>query len=92
VGSTEWSSNPDTLQKNRADAPGCFPALTDYQKTFADQAKYTLVAGMFVQTSSYFRLSSLVTIGTAEFNLYSLLFMDNRGYFIHPIQRTFSPD
>jgi general secretion pathway protein K len=92
VGSVEWSSDPEALQKNRASAPGCFPAKSDYQKTFSDQAKYTAAAGMFVTSSNYFRLSSLVTIGTAEFNLYSLLLMDGQGYFIHPIQRTFSPD
>jgi general secretion pathway protein K len=93
VGSSEWSSDGGVaLQKNRADAPGCFPSKTDYQKTFSDPAKYTAAQGMFVTTSNYFRLSSLVTIGTAEFNLYSLLFMDGQGYFIHPIQRSFSPD
>jgi general secretion pathway protein K len=93
VGSTEWSSDGGAaLQKNRAEAPGCFPSLTDYQKTFADNAKYTAVAGMFGTSTKYFRLSSLVTIGTAEFNLYSLLLMDSQGYFIHPIQRSFSPD
>jgi general secretion pathway protein K len=94
VGSLTWSSNQgQALQKNRADAPGCFPTKTiDYQPTFSDQAKYTAAAGMFGSSSHYFRLSSLVTIGTAEFNLYSLLYMDNQGYFIHPIQRTFSPD
>lgn len=92
VGSVDWSSDPEALQKNRASAAGCFPAKSDYQKTFSDQAKYTAAAGMFVTTSNYFRLSSLVTIGTAEFNLYSLLLMDNQGYFIHPIQRSFTPD
>jgi general secretion pathway protein K len=92
VGSTEWSSNPDTLQKNRADTPGCFPSKTDYGRTFSDQTKFTAAQGKFGQTSKYFRLSSLVTIGTAEFNLYSLLLMDGQGYFIHPVQRSFSPD
>jgi general secretion pathway protein K len=92
VGSTEWSSNPDTLQKNRASAPGCFPSLTDYQTTFSDKTKYAAAQAKFGTTSNYFRLSSLVTIGTAEFNLYSLLLMDGQGYFIHPIQRSFSPD
>jgi hypothetical protein len=47
---------------------------------------------MFGTTSQYFRLSSLITIGTTEFNLYSLLYMDNQGNYIHPLQRSFSPD
>jgi hypothetical protein len=46
----------------------------------------------FGTTSQYFRLNSLVTIGTSEFNLYSLLYMENPGYYIHPVQRSFSPD
>jgi hypothetical protein len=68
--------------------------LADYGKTFTDPAKFTNASDRYFKTTSkYFRLSSLVTIGTAEFNLYSLLLMDNnQGYFIHPIQRSFSPD
>jgi type II secretory pathway component PulK len=96
IGSQEWSggNGEETLAKNRADANACFPSLADYGKTFANPANFTNAGDRyFKQTSRYFRLASLVTIGTAEFNLYSLLFMDsNQGYFIHPIQRTFSPD
>jgi general secretion pathway protein K len=92
VGSVNWSSDPEALQKNRASAPGCFPTKAEYGQTFSDQTKFTAAQGKFGTTSKYFRLSSLVTIGTAEFNLYSLLLMDGQGYFIHPIQRSFSPD
>jgi len=93
TGSTNWEDE-EALQKNRATAPGCFPAIaTDYQPTFSDQTKFAKVQAQFLQqTSSFFRLSSLVTIGSAEFNLYSLLYLDNKGYFAHPIQRSFSPD
>ena len=92
VGTVTWSSDPNALQKNRASAPGCFPTMQVYQTSFSDQTKYQAAQGKFQTTSKYFRLSSLVTIGTAEFNLYSLLYLDSNGYFIHPIQRTFSPD
>jgi general secretion pathway protein K len=92
VGSVNWSSDPDSLAKNRADANGCFPTMAALGPTFADPAKLAAAASFFVTNSQYFRLSSLVTIGTAEFNLYSLLLMDTQGYFIHPIQRSFSPD
>jgi general secretion pathway protein K len=34
------------------------------------------LAQKFSETSSYFRLASFITIGSAEFNLYSLLYMD----------------
>jgi general secretion pathway protein K len=93
VGSVNWSSDPESLAKNRSTAPGCFPTVADYQASFADAAKYAAASDRYFKTTSkYFRLSSLVTIGSAEFNLYSLLLMDSQGYFIHPIQRSFSPD
>jgi general secretion pathway protein K len=52
----------------------------------------------FAETSSFFRLSSLITIGSTEFNLYSLLFRDTGGggqgggAAVRPIQRSFTPD
>lgn len=87
----EYSVDPEGFEKNRAAAGGCFPKLGEYQAAFA-----TKDAGnqhiKFGTTSHYFRLSSLVTIGTAEFNLYSLLFQDDNGGFVHPILRTYSAD
>jgi general secretion pathway protein K len=83
--------DPEALAKNRANAPGCFPSKTDLANTF-DPQTLGQIQGRLQQTSQYFRLQSLVTIGTAEFNLYSLLYMDSQGYFLHPIQRSFSPD
>ncbi|MBS0417100.1 MAG: type II secretion system minor pseudopilin GspK [Proteobacteria bacterium] len=90
--SVEWEDET-ALQKNRASAPGCFPDLKDYGASFgADASKLGNSTTRFKTSSSYFRLSSLVTIGSAEFNLYSLLYLDGQGYFVHPIQRSFSPD
>jgi len=91
-GSSEWEDEA-ALAKNRASAPppGCFPDANAYRTTFGAQAGTSFNASLFAETSSYFRLSSLVTIGSAEFNLYSLLYLDNQ-YFVHPIQRSFSPD
>lgn len=81
------------LAKNRETAPGCFPDLNSYTTQNLDASDLQLAgSGRFGTTSQYFRLSSLVTIGTSEFNLYSLLYMESPGYFIHPVQRSFSPD
>ena len=93
TGATNFEDE-DALQKNRASAPGCFPTIqTDYAAIFADKAQFAKVQPFLLQSSNYFRLSSLVTIGSAEFNLYSLLFLENGpGYLVHPIQRSFSPD
>jgi general secretion pathway protein K len=81
------------LAKNREGAPGCFPELTSYKTQNLDTNDLQLAGDKrFGTTSQYFRLTSLVTIGSTEFNLYSLLYMENPGYLIHPIQRSFSPD
>lgn len=93
-GQRSFSADPAGLAKNRDSAGACFPDFTSYT-TQNLNAKELQLAGSkrFGTTSSYFRLSSLVTIGTAEFNLYSLLYMEpGPAYLIHPIQRSFSPD
>jgi general secretion pathway protein K len=82
-------SDEALLQKNRA--AGCFPKPdTEYKAAFDNPADYQKVSGKFQQTSSYFRLTSLVTIGTTEFNLYSLLYRDQNG--ARPIMRSYTPD
>jgi general secretion pathway protein K len=88
--SVEWQDEA-ALQKNREGAPGCFPTSTDYSKSFGSQTGVSFDSSRFSTSSNFFRLSSLVTIGSAEFNLYSLLYLDTQ-YFVHPIQRSFSPD
>jgi len=45
----------------------------------------------FVTNSPYFRLTSFVTIGSTEFNLYSLLYQDQTGN-VRPLLRTYTPD
>jgi general secretion pathway protein K len=91
--STFSSDQGAGLAKNREAAPGCFPDLTSYKTQNLDANDLQLAGDKrFGTTSQYFRLTSLVTIGSTEFNLYSLLYMENPGYLIHPIQRSFSPD
>jgi general secretion pathway protein K len=118
-GHTDFSSDPQALGKNRQNATGCFPTLTNYQSAFdpkvwagtgtAQAAPGVTgtpgqplqpgaptgpqgVQGKFGQTSSYFRLTSVVSIGSTEFNLYSLLYQDTQQRMVRPIQRSFSPD
>jgi general secretion pathway protein K len=91
-GTTDFSSDPQALEKNRATAPGCFPNQNDYMATVEDPNEKAFVQSKIGTTSQYFRLTSLITIGTTEFNLYSLLLVDTNGYFVHPIQRSFTPD
>jgi general secretion pathway protein K len=90
-GQTEFSATQGQLEKNRTGSPGCFPTLDNYRAAFRDQKAYAAVQAKLGQTSAYFRLTSFVTIGGAEFNLYSLLFRDTTGA-VRPIQRSFTPD
>jgi general secretion pathway protein K len=46
----------------------------------------------FDEHSKYFKLTSYVTIGTAEFNLYSVLFQDGQAGEVRPILRSYTPD
>ena len=46
------------------------------------------IASRFSDTSSYFRLTTRVTLGTTEFTLYSLLYRGSGGK-VTPLLRTF---
>lgn len=89
-GRQEFGLDPEQLLKNRQAAGACFPSLTDYQAAFGGQ-KQAQGSQQFGQNSSYFKLTSFVTIGTTEFNLYSLLYQDATGS-VRPILRTYTPD
>ncbi len=91
-GQTDFSSTAGQLDKNRTQgSTGCFPTLANYQSAFSDPKQWAAVQSKFSQTSTYFRLTSFITIGSAEFNLYSLLYRDATGA-VRPIQRSFTPD
>ena len=92
AGQTDFSSSSGQLDKNRTQgSTGCFPTLPNYQAAFSDPKQWAAVQGKFGQTSVYFRLTSFITIGGAEFNVYSLLYRDATGA-VRPIQRSFTPD
>ena len=105
-GRREYSLDPDQLLKNRESAGACFPSLQEYQQAIAQSpqqppppsngtpktgAPAPSPAAEFAQNSPYFRLTSFVTIGSTEFNLYSLLYQDQTGS-VRPLLRTYTPD
>jgi general secretion pathway protein K len=91
-GQTDFSSTAGQLDKNRAQgSTGCFPTPAGYAAAFSDPKQAAAVQAKFSQTSTYFRLTSFITIGGAEFNLYSLLYRDATGA-VRPIQRSFTAD
>jgi len=106
AGHSEFGANPERLTQTRSNTSGCFPSLANYQAAFDPKvwnAKGTAgVSSKFTESSNYFRLTSFITIGSAEFNLYSLLYLDTpgpggagrggAGGAVRPIQRSFTPD
>jgi general secretion pathway protein K len=89
-GRTEFGSDPKKLATERQTA--CFPKLTDYVASFGgDTSGYSKISQRIGQNSQYFRLTSIVSIGTAQFTLYSLMLRDPSGS-VRPILRSFVAD
>lgn len=104
AGHSEFGADPNQLAQSRANTTGCFPTVANFQAALSQGGTSAGgngigngVAGRgnsaprFVQTSSYFRLTSEVTMGSTEFNLYSLMYQDQTGA-VRAIQRSFTPD
>ncbi|HYB32413.1 MAG TPA: type II secretion system minor pseudopilin GspK [Steroidobacteraceae bacterium] len=91
AGHSEFSADAGALAKNRSASSGCFPTLANYQAAFDPKKWQKSMANYFAQSSSYFRLTSFITIGSTEFNLYSLLYQDPTNS-VRPIQRSFTPE
>jgi general secretion pathway protein K len=88
-GSTEWDINPQQLLARRQ-AEGCFPAQSAFQASIGNQPQGSTQLP-YGTTTSYYRLRSFITIGTARFSLYSLMQRDGAGQ-IHVILRTFGTE
>jgi general secretion pathway protein K len=88
-GRTEWSTDPARLTQPRQQG-GCFPTRTVFLSTLTG-TQLSDIGSRVAETSSYFRLRSVITIGTARFSLYSLLYRDGSGQ-IRPILRTFGTE
>jgi general secretion pathway protein K len=85
AGSGEYSTNPDALTIGRKS--GCFPDLNTFKQTVTPQY-LAAINGLYAETSSYFELTTHVTLGTSEFTLYSLL-QRGRGSKVTPLLRSF---
>lgn len=84
--SGEYSNNPELLVNSRK--LGCFPepqAFTNILSGLPGKPAPTLLP--WGTQSSYFRLTTHVTLGTTEFTLYSLLY--RAGGKVTPLLRTF---
>jgi len=91
-GESAYSNDPTSLRNNRLQN-GCVPTTTVFNSSLTrlsadEKSKVTAFIGM---KSHYFRLHTIITIGTARFTLYSLLQRDDTGQ-IRPILRTFGKE
>ncbi|MEJ1960848.1 MAG: hypothetical protein WDO56_04595 [Gammaproteobacteria bacterium] len=86
-----FGSDPLVLAKARQN--GCFPSKAVYAAEFGGTASqdWAKVDSRTKEVSQYFRLTSIVTIGSAEFTLYSLLERDGQNQ-VHVLMRSFTPD
>jgi general secretion pathway protein K len=67
----------------------CFPTKQDFESTLGTKEKEELVQGKVIdQTSSYFRSTIWVTIGTTQYTLYSLLYRSGNNGLVRPILRS----
>ena len=81
--------------EQRSNAPnGCFPTAQDITQAWAGQPQGsgTFATQMAGTQSDYFRLTSVVSIGSAQFYLYSLLHREQNGAKVRVIQRSFTAD
>ena len=80
--------NPQDLAARRKE--GCFPTTEDIRGTL-DAARYDQIKDTIGESSSYFRATVWVTIGTTQFTLYSLLARGGAGS-IRPLLRSFGAE
>jgi general secretion pathway protein K len=87
-GKDEYGNTSSTLSELRAQG-GCHPNVAEFSTSVSTQQMKVLQARIGTG-SVYFRLRTFITIGSARFSLYSLLYVD--GAKIRPIIRTFGTE
>lgn len=80
----EYANNPEVLVNGRK--AGCFPDVTTVMNILGPEGQQ--IQNYFSDKSTYFRLTTRVTLGTTEFTLYSLLWKTGGGK-VTPLLRTF---
>jgi general secretion pathway protein K len=87
-GGQEFSGEQSQLPRNRE--RGCFPTREDIDPVIPNDENKSKILDRLDTKSRYFRLTSIVRIGTSEFALYSLLERENR--LVRPIMRSFAKE
>lgn len=92
IGETHREFSTDVQRVAKSRESGCFPTMDEYRTSFGgDTDALNRINNRVSQTSDFYRLTSIVTIGSADFNLYSLLQRDGNGQ-VHVLMRSFTPD
>lgn len=87
---------PEQLARARAEnnQGNCFPQLNTFvelaTRGLQDPAK-SEIQNALSENTDYFRATIVVTLGTTEFTLYSLLHRESSGL-VHPVMRSFGTD
>jgi len=81
----EYSGSPAVLLNGRK--TGCFPDIQTFTNILG-QTVVAQLAGRYAEKTSYFLLTTRITLGTTEFTLYSLLLRSTGGK-VTPLLRTF---
>jgi general secretion pathway protein K len=89
TGKDEYGTASSTLSELRAQG-GCHPSPAEFSTSVSNPKQMTALQPYIGMTSNYFRLRTFITIGTARFSLYSLLFFENGK--VRPIIRTFGTE
>ncbi len=87
VGFRQFSVDPVQLANSRKKK--CFPSMIDFQAALppADWLRIDAIKPPVIgEATNYFRMTAVVTIGTAEFTLYSLLYRDTAQ--VRPVLRS----
>jgi general secretion pathway protein K len=83
----EFTHSRENLTETRKQR--CFPNKQDFESGLSADDKRMLEEGKVVdQTSSYFRSTIWVTIGTTQYTLYSLLYRGGNNGLVRPILRS----
>jgi general secretion pathway protein K len=87
----EYGLDPERLTKQREDE--CYPSLDVYKQQFLGAETAQRLENRLGEQSQWFRLTSIVTLGTTELALYSLLHRESSGPgstgSVRPILRTY---
>jgi general secretion pathway protein K len=87
-GTREFGTDPEGLARQREER--CFPTLDDLRAAFGEDV-FQRVQEQVSESSSYFRVTAVVSIGSTQLSLYSLLHRESSGA-SRPVMRSLGSD